>query len=265
MNKDGAMKRSPITFFVLVFVLSIPFWLFGSMQVKWLPMNLPLSAFMFCCPLLAALILTCREEGAGCIKRLLKRVFDYKRVKHKLWYLPILFLMPLIMWLSYWVMRVSGRTLPEAHIPFVSIPVLFVLFFVAAACEELGWMGYVFEPMLKRWSALTAGAALGIVWAVWHFIPFIQTSHGMIWALWQCTATVLLRIIIVWLYSNTGKSILSAILFHDLVNVSETLFPNNGSHYDPFITVVLLGITTAIIIFQWGPETLVRHRHANFD
>lgn len=243
MNTDGPIKKSPLKFYLLVFTLSIPFWIFGSVSAKWLPMDLPLIALMFFCPFLAALILTYREDGTGGIRRLLKRVFDYKRIKQKTWYLPIIFLMPIIMLLSYWVMRLMGRPLPETHVPFQSIPILFIMFFIAAACEESGWMGYVFEPMLNQWNALKASIILGTVWAIWHFIPFIQTNHSMTWVVWQCITTVLLRILIVWIYNNTGKSVFAAILFHDIVNVSDALFPNNSSHYDPAITGAFLAIT----------------------
>jgi uncharacterized protein len=256
------LKSLQLKFYILVFVLSIPFWLFGSMSTKWLPMNLPVSALMFFCPSLAALILTYREDGVGGIKRLLKRVFDYKRIRQKTWYLPIIFLMPIILLLSYWVMSLMGRPLPETHIPFHSIPILFTMFFVAATCEELGWMGYVFKPMLSRWNALKTSIILGAVWAIWNFIPFIQTNHSMTWVVWQCFTTVLLRILIVWIYSNTGKSVFSAILFHDIANISVTLFPNNGSHYDPAVTGAFLAITVVIVIFLWGSKTLARYRYS---
>ena len=262
MNADRPINKSPLKFYLLVFALSVPFWLFGSMSAKWLPMSLPVSALMFSCPLLATLILSYGEDGTGGIRRLLKRVFDYKGIKEKIWYLPIIFLMPIIMLLSYWAMRLMGRPLPEAHIPFQSIPALFVMFFIVAACEELGWMGYVFEPMQNRWNALKAGIILGTVWAVWHFIPYIQTRHDITWIVWQCITTVLLRIIIVWIYNNTGKSVFAATLFHTAVNVSNTLFPNNGSHYDPAIAGAFLAITAIIVIFLWGSKTLARYRYA---
>ncbi|MBE0448262.1 MAG: hypothetical protein IBX64_09230 [Actinobacteria bacterium] len=126
-----------------------------------LPMTLPVSSLMFVCPLIAASILVYREEKFGGIKRLLKRVFDYKRIKQKIWYVPIIFLMPLIYLLSYGVMRLMGLPLPEPHIPSLTIPLLFVVFFIAAVGEELGWMGYAVDPMQDRWSALTTSIILG--------------------------------------------------------------------------------------------------------
>jgi hypothetical protein len=70
------------------------------------------------------------------------------------------------------------------------------------------------------------------------------------------------RVIIVWLYNNTGKSVLVTILFHDMLNVSEFLFPNYGSHYDPAITGILIIITAVIVTFFWGAKTLAHFRYA---
>ncbi len=48
-------KRSPLTFFALVFGLSIPFWLIGAATDLQLMPGLPLSALMAFCPLAALL------------------------------------------------------------------------------------------------------------------------------------------------------------------------------------------------------------------
>ena len=117
-------------------------------------MNLPVSSLMAVCPMIAACILVYREEEGGGIKMLLRRVFDYKDIKPKIWYAPIMLLMPLIMLLSYAVMLLLGRPLPAPDIPFLTIPLLFVVFFLAAVGEEAGWMGYALDPLQERWSAL---------------------------------------------------------------------------------------------------------------
>ncbi len=261
MNTSASLKRSPLTFFVLVFVLALPFWLLGALVTHIpLPINLPVSALQFVCPVIAALILVSREEKPGGIKRLLKRVFDMKRIKHKIWYVPIILLNPLIMVLSYGVMRLLGRSLVEPYIPILMIPVFFVVFFIPAACEEVGWMGYAVDPMQERWSAFTASFILGSVWALWHVIPWLEANTPA-WVAGQCFSTIGLRILIVWLYNNTGRSVFAAIVFHDMINVSEFLFPNYGSHYDPVISGAITAVIVVIVTFFWGPKTLARYRY----
>jgi membrane protease YdiL (CAAX protease family) len=224
-------------------------------------MNLPVSALQAFCPLIAALILVYREEGVGRVRRLLRRVFDQWRIRNRIWYVPIIFLLPLLYLLSYGVMRLLRLPLPdEPHIPFLLIPILFVVFFIAAIGEEVGWMGYAVDPMQERWSALTASIVLGLVWGIFHVVPDIQANHGLWWIAWQHGVyAVGFRILIVWLYNNTGKSVFAAILVHDTDNVSWSLFPNYGSHYDPAVMGAITAIAAAIVAFLWGSRTLARY------
>jgi membrane protease YdiL (CAAX protease family) len=265
MNTGASSKRSPVRFFLLVFALAIPFWLIGAMAKRGLPlpMNLPVSALMFPVPLIAALILVYREDKMGGVRRLLHRVFDYKRITQKIWYVPILLLMPFIYVLSYWVMRLMGRPLPEPHISYVTIPMLLVGFFIAATGEEAGYMGYAVDPLQERWGALTTGIVLGLVWGVVHVVPDLQAHNGLAHIAWQRGVyDVGLRILIVWLYNNAGRSLFAAILVHDTDNVSWSLFPNNGSHYDPAVTGVITAIAAVVVTLLWGAKTLARYRHA---
>jgi membrane protease YdiL (CAAX protease family) len=253
---------SPLRFFVLVFLLSIPFWLIGGNRLP-VPMNLPTSSLMFITPLIAAVVLTYREHGSDGVKNLLKRTADARRSTNKLWYVPIFCLLPLIYGLAYAAMSIVGAPLPDQpHFPIVMAPVLFVVFFFTAVGEELGWSGYAIERLRERWNALAASIIVGSVWALLHIVPDLQADHTLTWIVWQRLYTVVLRILIVWLYSNTGKSVFAAIVFHATDNVSFSLFPNDGSHYDPFFTWLISAVTAAIVICLWGAATLARYRYA---
>ena len=110
----------------------------------------------------------------------------------------------------------------------------------------------------------TTGIVLGLVWGLLHVVPDIQAHHDLAWIVWQRGVySVAFRILIVWIYNNTGNSIFAAVLFHDMDNVSWSSFPNNGSHYDPAITGLLTAITAVIVIFLWGSKTLARYRYAS--
>lgn len=267
MSVHASSKKSPLTFFVLVFVFSVPFWLLGAeggRLTNAISVNLPISSLMAVCPLIAALILTYRENKSSGVKNLLKRVFDYKRTSRKIWYVPVIFLMPLIMTLSYFVMSLIGTALPELQFSFQIIliaPILFFVFFISAVGEEMGWSGYAIDPLQDRWGALQASIILGAVWAIWHVVPYIEANNSATWIFWECLASVALRVLIVWLYNNTGKSLFAAILFHAMIDVTWVLFPIYGSYYNPEITGIIIIIAATIAAFLWGSKTLTRYRH----
>lgn len=113
-NTSTSSKRSPLAFFVLIFALSVPLWVAGFfVEVDGLPKNLqvtePVLAFT---PLAAASILVYGDEGLAGVGRLLKTFFDFPRIAHKVWYVPILFLMPFVYLLSYAGVRLLGYPFP---------------------------------------------------------------------------------------------------------------------------------------------------------
>lgn len=265
MGPGTSSRRSPLTFILLVFALAIPVWLIAAVADRdsaILPFNLPVSALMFPCPLIAASILVYREDGPDGLRQLLTRPFDYRRIRQKSWYVPILFLIPVIYGLAYGAMRLMGRPLPDASIAVLVIPVLLVVFYVAAVGEEVGWSAYALDPMQGRWGALGAGLLLGTVWALWHVVPDIQAHRTLAWIVSQRSYSILLRILIVWIYNNTGRSVFAAALAHASDSVSYALFPNNGSHYDPAFIAPIAAIAVAIVTYLWGPRTLSRFRLA---
>lgn len=266
-------KRSPWTFFLVVFILSTPFGLLGALTDLSLPkglgLHIPISGLMLVCPLTAAAILVYREEKLTGISNLLRRVFDLQRIRHTIWYLPIFFLMPLIMVLCYGVMygfmRLMRLPLHEPHISWLTLlmlPILFVLFFIGAVGEEAGWMGYAIDPLQARWTALGGTLIVGAVWALWHTVTYLQARNTLTWVIAQTLGTIALRLFIVWLYNNTGKSLFAAIAFHAMVNVSESMFPQFGPQYDPVIAGAIMAVLAVIIVFLWGPKTLARFRYA---
>ncbi len=264
---NGRSKnRSIVTFFLLVILFSIPFWFMdavaGQLLPGEMPTNLPISSLMACSPIIAAVILVRRQEGTKGVKTLLRRAFDYKGIRGKIWYVPILFFWPAMMVLEYGLMKLMGVPLPEPQIPVLPVLISFVVFFFAALGEEVGWQGYAIKPLQERWNALAASILLGIVWAGWHIVPFVQMGRTPAWIAWQCMGMVATRILMVWLYNNTGKSVFATILLHAMNNVTTTLLPSYGWQYDPFVAFIILAVAAAIVTFLWGPKTLARFRYA---
>ncbi len=251
--------RSPLAFFALTFALAVPFWLAGG-GFELLP-GLPATALMAVCPVIAACILLFKDEGVADVVALLKRSFDYGRIGIG-WYAPILLLMPAIMVLSFVVQRLTGVPPPSPQIPIATALVLCLVFFAGALAEELGWSGYAIDPMQARWGALGGAIILGAVWAVFHFVALRQAHRSVEWIAWWSVGTVASRVLIVWLYNNTGRSVVAAALFHMTVNVSWQLFPVHGSFFDPRVTGSITACVAAIVALVWGPLTLIRLRRA---
>lgn len=259
MHERASAGKFPWLYFGLVFVLAVPFWIFGEQKLP-MTVNLPVSALAFVVPALAAMVYAYRLGGQDEVDTLVRRAVDLKQIKNKLWLAVALGLMPLIFLLAYALMRLLNRPLPPVEISWVLAPVYLVMYWISAVGEELGWTATATDPLQERWSALKGGLLLGLIWAVWHLPPFFHTGNSPEWIFWQSIYTILSRVVMVWLYNKSGKSVLAVILLHAVYNTCWSLFPNDGSHYDPFVMSLVTGLVLAVILMLWDARTFSRFR-----
>ena len=256
-----SLGRSPLKFFLLVFALSIPFWLMGGLTGLQLMPGLSVSALGAFCPMLAALILVHRESGTAGVTELLRRSFDFERIRAKRWYAPILLLMAGVNVTVYGLMRWMDMPLPAPQIGVLAVPLMCLAFFVGALGEELGWSGYVTDPMQVRWNALHTGVILGFVSVLWHLVPLLLSGRSPTWIVWWCLYAVAARVLIVWLYNNTGQSVFAVALFHATLNLTWMLFPVYGSHFDMRLGGLVMAFVAVMVTVVWGPRTLARQKN----
>lgn len=260
MHHHTPPRISVPRFFLLVTLLSAPFWLLGGGKLP-LPMNLPASSFMWVTPAIAAAILTYRASGTNGVKHLLRKAFDARKISPSAWIIALLGVAPAFYLLTYLIMRLTAQPLPDpVKFPFLTAPALFLLFFVPAAAEELGWTGYATDPLQARWGTFRAAVLLGIVWQVWHIIPNLQAGYTATWIWWHSVYSVALRVVIVWSFNHTGRSVFAAILVHAMDNVSWSLFPNDGSHLDPLVLSFVAWSFVLVVVAARRSSLLARFR-----
>ena len=251
-------NRSPLRFFLTVAALSIPFAWLGAVTDLQLYPGIPVAALAFACPVSAGALLAYRENGSAAVSALLRRAFDFRRIRAKVWYLPTVFLMPCVAVAAYGLLRARQSPLPAPRFPVPGAFLLFLAFLVAALGEELGWSGYALDPMQERWSALHASLVLGAIWALWHVIAMIEAGQSPAWIAWGCLDMLGTRVLMVWLYNNTGKSVFAVALYHAIANLSvKSMFPGGSFEAERVIAVILAGAAAGATIL-WGPRTLTR-------
>ncbi len=254
-----------ILFFALVFVFSIPFWLLGGITDLQLMPGLSVSALAGFAPVIAALVLVHRDKKSAGMLALLKRSFDFKRIKSQRWLVPVLLLMPTVSLTVYGLMRWMEIPLPAAQFHLFPALLMFSAFFAGGLGEELGWTGYALDPMQERWGALGASLLLGLVGILWHITPLLLLSRSPAWIAWWCLYALTIRIFTVWLYNNTGKSVFAAALFHATVNTAYMLFPVYGSHFDMRLAGLVMAGAALVVIACWGPGTLTGYKTRRND
>ena len=265
----NTFKNKPLLkFILLLFSLSVPLWVIGSIYSVEVFPGLKLFQLSLAMPALTALILIYKESGKSGVITLLKRTYDFRNIKSKIWYLPIFLIYPSIGFLNYLILRLSGIPIPEPHFSFEILLGYSVVFFMTFG-EELGLTGYAIDRLQMRYSALMSGIFVGLIWAGYHIPGFIISGYySFWWIFWHVLYTIATRILFVWVYNNSGKSLFSMALFHWTFGLFWILWPTNNlqkavSFYDPFITAMLAMTCVAIVVWLWKPKTLAQYRFSN--
>lgn len=228
-----SLQSKPWFFFALALGWS---WLFWSMAIA-LGLGLKtaggigLGLLGLLGPMVAGITCTYLTQGEGGRREYWVRVVDPTRIGIK-WYAVIFLTAPVLTAVAVILDRLTGGSgaaweepaLRFFTAPWTIIPFALGIFFVGPM-EEFGWRGYVLDRLQERWSALVASLILGVVWSLWHLpLFFIKDSYqynlgvGSL-AFWLfMTAIVPLNVVFTWVFNNTNRSTLGAMLLHFMVN-----------------------------------------------
>ena len=190
---------------------------------------------------------------------LLQRMVNLRSGKPAYWMLVML-LMPASILLAQLVSLLLGYPASQfafsENYSFTSgvFPVLFLLI-AAPIIEELAWHSYGTDCLCSRFSLFSASMIFALFWGIWHIpLSFINGYYhanlvdtGWIHGVNFLASLFPFVIIMNWLYFKTGRSILSAIIFHITAGYFNEIF---ATHPDSKIiqTIILIILATAIVI-----------------
>ncbi|MFX0090802.1 MAG: type II CAAX prenyl endopeptidase Rce1 family protein [Candidatus Hodarchaeota archaeon] len=261
-------------FFLFTFIWTWTFWIplvFLQENVLSFPYIIPL-AIGGLGPTVAAIILTYLKEDQTTREEFWKRIYDYKRISLHWWVVIVLFV-PVCALLGMLTHLMLGGDLPSfessLNLLFNPLGLIFYSFFIllyGPAPEELGWRGVGLDLLQNKWDALTASLVLGGVWCLWHLPMFYMVGTyqaekfpigTMPFFVNFCLSLFVFSIVMTWVFNNTKKSVLSAIMFHFMFNFTGAFLnlPEQIEYYRTFWTII---ITLVIIIF-YGSKRLTRN------
>ncbi|WP_181163812.1 type II CAAX endopeptidase family protein [Pontibacter mangrovi] len=247
-------------FFALSFIFSWLVW--GAMLALPLPENLMLPLLILGAfgPSLSAIYLVQRYGNAAAKRDFWSRVFSVKRVGI-VWWLVILLIMPAIYLLGYYMYTFFGGVQPPVaslfsglDSPSAILLFAFVMLVAGPVSEELGWRGYVLDPLQQKYGPTVGSFILGVVWILWHLPLFFiegtsQHAKGFGYQFWSWSFQLItLSFIFTWVYNNTNRSILGAILLHLLANMA---YPTNLEPTGELIFTIVRALVVLAIVLAW--------------
>lgn len=190
---------------------------------------------------------------------MLQRMIWVRGSKPIYWLLTLL-LMPVSILLAQLVSLMFGYPVSQfafsEHYSFTSgvFPVWFLLV-AAPVIEELAWHSYGTDSLRQRFNLMKTCLIFALFWGIWHMpLSFINGYYhsNLVDGGWIHSVNFLLSlfpfvIIMNWLYYKTGRSILSAIIFHVTAGYFNEIF---ATHPDSkvFQTGLLIMLALFIVI-----------------
>jgi membrane protease YdiL (CAAX protease family) len=193
-------------------------------------------------PLVAALVTAGLTEGRGGVARILRRM-GHVRVSPR-WYAAAVGV-PVLMWLGVVAAAVATGTPTSGLFQNLGeIPTVFLVVFIPAVIEELGWRGYALPVALRSWPVLGAALVVGVLFIVPHLALYLPGGLYDNLPLWP-VALILLSygVLLAWVFVGSGGSALVAALMHAAFNGLTPL----SRGIDPVIEWQLHGVVATVL------------------
>ena len=210
---------------------------------------------------LAAFVVTAASEGRAGVEDLVRRSLRWCVPVR--WYLIALFGVPVaatLLAIAFYGTEAVGSPLGGWPRALGAVIVLFVLQLVLFQMpEEIGWTGFLQDRWQDRYSPLRLCAMVALPWAVWH-LPDFFVDEGLgtqplltapVFLAFEFISLFFARVLIVWLYAWTGRSVLLVAIFHasfdaSISKLSFDIVP--GSNVARFLVLIGVIVTAAAAV-----------------
>ena len=258
--------RVPLRFFVVTFAWSWIVWtplvLAGlgvlplSEDVRAL-LTFPALALGAFGPAVGACFAVWTLEGRAALAAFLRRFLSL-RFGWKAW-LAMFVVLGAVNVVAWYLPELFGYARPPMLLPTALVfPVWWLLMvFLGGGQEEVGWRGYVMEPLEARFGLWGGNVVLALVWTAWHaplwFIPGTTQASMPIVAF--AIGTIGLSFFFSWLVKASGGRPLAGLMVHGTYNAFIPLFPTIATEEDPsqvrwWLHQVLLLVVGALFLWR---------------
>ena len=247
------VARHPVAAFLLIcyavtWAVAVPWF---RTRTDILPFDLPMwgSLGTFLGVALAAFLVVAATDGRAGVRDLARRSLRW-RVGLR-WYLVALLALPIAVLLGAVALFGSAPLNALADnwqlLFTVVLPVLLLQLALFNLAEEIGWTGFLQARLQDRHGPLKASLIVTAPFALFH-LPDLFVQFGLASALVFLPILAVMhlfaRVVIMWLYNTTGRSVLLVGLFHATFNATLV----GGEEFIPGPAGTTLVIATGVIV-----------------
>ena len=265
------IRRHPVlTYYVLVFIIS---W-GGILILIGGPGNIPGTKeqaeklfipalfVMFSGPFVSGILMNFLVDGKEGLRKLLLRLLQW-RVKAR-WYAVAVLTGPLLVAAVLFTLSIFDKAFLPGIVT-TNDKIGSLIFGIGwglvggGLLEETGWTGFAVPKLRRRYSILSTGLVVGILWGIWHFMIAFWASNYLggvdSWIMFVAgfLAFYLLalpgyRVLLVWVFDRTGENLPVIMLMHAFLSASTLIFQPPAAGAIAFIWNFVLGIVLWIVV-----------------
>lgn len=128
---------------------------------------------------------------------------------------------------------------------------------IGALGEEIGWRGYLHKRLDTRLTGILSSVSLGFLWMLMH-VPLFE--KGLVYMLFVTLLIVSYSIVLYALTQDTGFSVLTATIFHTLINYSNLVFLDIFNEVSFMATMAFVWVVIAVMTVFLRREQFFQRR-----
>ena len=265
------MKRHLVlTYYILVFVISwggILILIGGPGNIPGTKeqaekLFIPALLVMFSGPFISGILMNFFVDGKEGLRKLLLRLLQW-RVKAR-WYAVAVLTGPLLVAAVLFTLSIFDKAFLPGIVT-TNDKIGSLIFGIGwglvggGLLEETGWTGFAVPKLRRRYSILSTGLVVGILWGIWHFMIAFWASNYLggvdSWIMFVAgflafylLALPAYRVLLVWVFDCTGGNLPVIMLMHAFLSASTLIFQPSAAGVIAFIWNFVLGIVLWIVV-----------------
>ena len=263
-------RHQVLTYYILVFVISLG----GILILIGGPGNIPGTKeqaeklfipallVMFSGPFVSGILMNFFVDGKEGLCKLLLRLLQW-RVKAR-WYAVAVLTGPLLVAAVLFTLSIFDKAFLPGIVT-TNDKIGSLIFGIGwglvggGLLEETGWTGFAVPKLRRRYSILSTGLVVGILWGIWHFMIAFWASNYLggvdSWIMFVAgflafylLALPAYRVLLVWVFDRTGENLPMIMLMHAFLSASTLIFQPSAAGAIAFIWNFVLGIVLWVVV-----------------
>jgi membrane protease YdiL (CAAX protease family) len=263
-------RHQVLTYYILVFIISwggILILIGGPGNIPGTKeqaekLFIPALLVMFSGPFVSGILMNFLVDGKEGLRKLLLRLLQW-RVKAR-WYAVAVLTGPFLVAAVLFTLSIFDKAFLPGIVT-TNDKIGSLIFGIGwglvggGLLEETGWTGFAVPKLRRRYSILSTGLVVGILWGIWHFMIAFWASNYLggvdSWIMFVAgflafylLALPAYRVLLVWVFDCTGGNLPVIMLMHAFLSASTLIFQPSAAGVIAFIWNFVLGIVLWIVV-----------------